>query len=172
MSEPTIELKAMREALKPCPFCGSEAKQRISFGTHYIECSGCGAEMGTRDIEWDVQETKSITAWNTRPASEVVIVQKYQLVELHEELYGKCGSFSHEYAREILKKIDFIIADWLNTNATNSTMPCGALKLLHIGPTDGNSTYRMIDGSQQTFDHAGNFLFKAPQTFISTEKPL
>lgn len=64
MSEPS-ELKA-------CPFCGGEAKQRSSFAAHYVECQSCGVSIGTTAENWDYQQTKNATAWNTRPTQPVV----------------------------------------------------------------------------------------------------
>lgn len=57
----------MSEPLKPCPFCGGEA--RISdYKTEYdtdsfwaVECSNCYAKSDTR-----IYDEQSIEAWNTR----------------------------------------------------------------------------------------------------------
>ena len=54
------------DALKPCPFCGGEARvSKTSFGDHYyIECDYCGAstpEFGREDTareSWNVRTEK------------------------------------------------------------------------------------------------------------------
>lgn len=53
--------------LKPCPFCGSEARYRrydIS-GEHYIECPGCAIVVM---FDVDLDEKGAIEHWNTRRA--------------------------------------------------------------------------------------------------------
>ena len=59
------------EELKPCPFCGSEAKMHAAFAHGiasrvgaYVECASCGAWSATH---WgdDAQE-KTAEAWNRR----------------------------------------------------------------------------------------------------------
>lgn len=51
----------MREALKPCPFCGGEASKVVTFtGAFWFQCAGCGAQgphKGVGDLE---------IAWNRR----------------------------------------------------------------------------------------------------------
>lgn len=53
--------------LKPCPFCGGEAKYKVIYGFHgyseteyIVTCKRCGATM-TKDVETGV-----IDAWNRR----------------------------------------------------------------------------------------------------------
>lgn len=52
----------MMEKLKPCPFCGGEAKIMKMGYPHYIYCLKCGAKVhgGT------TSEKDSIKAWNRR----------------------------------------------------------------------------------------------------------
>jgi hypothetical protein len=50
------------EAIKPCPFCGGEAKSRPTFFDlqPQIACA-CGAKI------WAHTEAEATAAWNTRP---------------------------------------------------------------------------------------------------------
>lgn len=57
--------------LKPCPFCGNEAKEHAAFSSGiiskvgvYVECSSCGASTSTF---WKgEQQQQAVNAWNTR----------------------------------------------------------------------------------------------------------
>ena len=62
--------------LKPCPFCGGEAKvfkhkkTMASFGTlfsHEVECAYCFCRTGLYP-----SEEKAVNAWNRRKAPEIV----------------------------------------------------------------------------------------------------
>jgi hypothetical protein len=67
-----------KEELKPCPFCGSEAKEYNTESpgdggpTYWIHCSSrssdiCGVMPYTR--YWDCEDrSEAIKSWNTRPA--------------------------------------------------------------------------------------------------------
>ena len=69
------------EKLKPCPFCGGEAKEFPSSGAP-IWCSNshCGLNNGVMDVEM----------WNTRPAGEVEIDQNriFNVLRQHCNDYG------------------------------------------------------------------------------------
>lgn len=56
----------MMEKLKPCPFCGGEAKVMDRGFPHWVYCTKCYAKVhgGTRD------EKDSIEAWNRRTNDE------------------------------------------------------------------------------------------------------
>ena len=61
----------MSEGLKPCPFCGGEARQHAAFARGasdmvgvYVECDGCGACSKTA---WgEGAQERSAAAWNRR----------------------------------------------------------------------------------------------------------
>ena len=50
----------MSEALKPCPFCGSEPETLKQFDQYVVFCSDCDDNIFESPEE-------AITAWNTRP---------------------------------------------------------------------------------------------------------
>ena len=57
----------MTEKLKPCPFCGGEAKLRNEGCCIFVKCKNCGAEAGLVHIsaEYCANE-KAAEAWNRR----------------------------------------------------------------------------------------------------------
>lgn len=65
----------MSEELKPCPFCGGEARQHAAFARGasdmvgvYVECDGCGACSNT---SWgEGAQERSAAAWNSRAGRE------------------------------------------------------------------------------------------------------
>jgi Lar family restriction alleviation protein len=58
------------EKLKPCPFCGGEAKLVWSGGFRYAECTECGIsgnDAGSFGLETGEQIDKAAAEkWNTR----------------------------------------------------------------------------------------------------------
>ena len=65
------------EELKPCPFCGGEAKFLRAVNTisgvsesGFIECSECGCFLPNADNETEAEMTQ---AWNTRPTPDTGI---------------------------------------------------------------------------------------------------
>ena len=55
----------MTEQLKPCPFCGGEAKCIEFYGMYHVICCDCyiaGRDTSTRD--------KAIESWNSRPIED------------------------------------------------------------------------------------------------------
>ena len=51
----------MSSELKPCPFCGGEAKLYDAYGPYIVECGNCRAANGRFPYE-----KKAIEHWNTR----------------------------------------------------------------------------------------------------------
>lgn len=55
--------------LKPCPFCGKEASERVESGSLVIRCFGCGATIHRALVpacEWTHAVDACRIAWNTR----------------------------------------------------------------------------------------------------------
>lgn len=48
--------------LKPCPFCGGEAKVQSFYKNHCVYCAKCNAST----MKYFQTETKAIEAWNRR----------------------------------------------------------------------------------------------------------
>ena len=70
----------MTEELKPCPFCGGEAKCIEFYGLYHVICCNCyvaGKDCSTRE--------SAVSAWNTRP--------------IENELSGKIGKLESENKR-------------------------------------------------------------------------
>ena len=63
----------MAEKLKPCPFCGGEAKLRNEGSCSFVKCKNCGAEAGLVHIsaEYCANE-KAAEAWNRRVDNDKV----------------------------------------------------------------------------------------------------
>lgn len=84
--------------LKPCPFCGGEARHYAPEPPdHHIECRNCCADMGGYETE-----AEAIKAWNTRYERTCHIVKasrKYVLsdgTELFEDGCSECNEYLAE----------------------------------------------------------------------------
>lgn len=72
--------------LKPCPFCGGEARQHAAFACGasdmvgvYVECDGCGACSKTA---WgEGAQERSAAAWNSRAERTCCIAEEVDEVE-------------------------------------------------------------------------------------------
>ena len=61
----------MIEKLKPCPFCGGEAKLEKVSGFVVAKCGDCGAESGVVGISAEYcANDKAIEKWNRRIQNE------------------------------------------------------------------------------------------------------
>lgn len=54
------------EKLKPCPFCGGEAKVMKMGYPHWVYCKECGAKVHGGVVGEKEGEKASIAAWNRR----------------------------------------------------------------------------------------------------------
>ena len=71
----TIKTLKVEESLKPCPFCGSDAKVRYINDERYhhvlVGCSKCWCEIKKTLGRWEKADIKdTIKKWNTRTESE------------------------------------------------------------------------------------------------------
>ena len=53
-----------KEKLKPCPFCGSDAKLGTNFGRHSVDCKVCEVSIRSIHITGDGKDV--VKAWNRR----------------------------------------------------------------------------------------------------------
>lgn len=56
----------MSEKLKPCPFCGGEAKMMKMGYPHWVYCQNCGARVHGGKYGKEEGEKASAEAWNRR----------------------------------------------------------------------------------------------------------
>lgn len=71
-------MTAPEQMLKPCPFCGGEAKLKAwswPYDRFRVQCAACRCQAS--GLRADPED--AITAWNTRPATD-------ELVEALEEI--------------------------------------------------------------------------------------
>ena len=59
------EMEMSDEELKPCPFCGGEAKLENMGFPHHVYCTNCGARVTGRGFGED-GEADAIRKWNQR----------------------------------------------------------------------------------------------------------
>lgn len=64
--------------LKPCPFCGSNNVEGLSYR---VKCINCYALGPWNDVAW-----QAVTAWNTRHESEALSAEKAKREEAEAEL--------------------------------------------------------------------------------------
>ena len=72
----------MSKELKPCPFCGGEAKKQAhevkGLRAIYVVCEKCGASSGiykTRNPRVKDEENPAIKAWNRREPIDKIVEQ-------------------------------------------------------------------------------------------------
>ena len=103
----------MTEELKPCPFCGGEAKCIEFYGLYHVICCNChiaGKDCSTRE--------SAVSAWNSRPIENELEAENTRLREALEfyantdvyEYYDKYESTAiqnegGQKAREALKEL-------------------------------------------------------------------
>lgn len=93
--------------LKPCPFCGGEARvnERYRGGTanrkmYWISCSACGISQQHDNTSGYRYQSKAIERWNTRKPIDKVVVQ---LKENYSCDVGNLKMISLDKAIEIVK---------------------------------------------------------------------
>ena len=79
------------ERLKPCPFCGGEAKWGNVLH-NYIECKECGFET----IWYDTEE-EAITTWNTRKPMERIVERLEERASAHERIMLGCANVEERH---------------------------------------------------------------------------
>lgn len=87
----TYVLKDENNSLKPCPFCGGDAKERFSdsYGQNWtIECMKCACDIGWFDTLND-----AIISWNKR-FEKAYKVKEYDTSDDSTLCYG-CGNCSY-----------------------------------------------------------------------------
>ncbi len=66
----------MIEELKPCPFCGGEARMMDMGYPHWIYCLNCGAKVHGRKYG-EEGEKASIEAWNRRESDNRISMESF-----------------------------------------------------------------------------------------------
>ena len=62
--------------LKPCPFCGGEAKIGRFMALHTVGCKECLAMMVSEFLDKTWSKEKAVEAWNRRVEDEKVLCGK------------------------------------------------------------------------------------------------
>ena len=96
----------MSDVLKPCPFCGGEAKllnAMVGFIDWEASCENCGfsgPNFGAMEDHGSVVDYKdeSTTHWNTRATPALTDPRVIALVDALEKL--RLDAWGHEYAYE------------------------------------------------------------------------
>lgn len=94
----------MSEDLKPCPFCGGEARLVKRDGASLVYCTKC--ERGTGLCRGDA----AVTMWNTRPAEDEKDKEIERLKAALNEIrtIGECTEMIEDVvARGMIRKIAF-----------------------------------------------------------------
>lgn len=98
----------MTEQIKPCPFCGGEAKCIEFYGLYHVICCNChiaGKDCSTRE--------SAVSAWNSRPIENELEAENARLRDALDTIVGLFeinGGFwavaekMHETAKKALEK--------------------------------------------------------------------
>ena len=92
----------LREKLKPCPFCGGDAKFKENHWFVWVECvRNCNEYMGMQRKEFAEQQYKheyAAKVWNTRAqedsaklnAENIAFIDAHGDAVTHRDLYDQC----------------------------------------------------------------------------------
>ena len=120
----------MKEELKPCPFCASEASPHSNGGVadFSVTCNKCGANI---KIYGFVTKTDVIKKWNTRTNTEQSIPNEPWAVivpgSLEWQICPKCGG------QGVMSKPPWIAGDvneWSSTSCTHICDVCNGSKII------------------------------------------
>ena len=104
------EQPTITQALKPCPFCKSEAKHferhnPMSKWRHSVDCEKCGASGPV-----EATKAEAISAWNTRTTS-LAAQDSYVDATYLRECWNNClgmdvSDWAHENVHDMLDTIE------------------------------------------------------------------
>jgi len=95
--------ESKREELKPCPFCGGDAKE---LSMNRVGCKSCGIRTVSRGTRW-----RSIDAWNNRTTNESMakaleeIENQFELLQLSRQGYDTVSKETIEASLYKIKSI-------------------------------------------------------------------
>ena len=96
----------MAEELKPCPFCGGEAKAGRAGGLCWVECSMCGAEAG-----FTPRPGPSARVWNNRADDQDAARYRYLRDHTHVVIGRSAGRYR---ATDVLNNV--LLTDWMDAH--------------------------------------------------------
>lgn len=125
-------MKTMTDELKPCPFCGGDAKIKCGeivnryntavYRHYHVECMSCGVDTRYFDTEAD-----AIEAWNLRAERTAKIRQTVEELKAAEpeRKKGKWSNYKDEHCCSVCKCV--VISDCWDDEIRYDYCPyCGA----------------------------------------------
>ena len=91
----------MTDRLKPCPFCGGDARITDVFGRTGIVCEECFAEMRGY---LDITPEEMSRYWNTRKPMDRIVEQIEGMFGVDPIYYGEEAKWAVDKAIEIIKE--------------------------------------------------------------------
>lgn len=96
----------MTDRLKPCPFCGGDAKLEINRemgGTQYqVLCTNCPTTVGRH---WFWKKEDAIKAWNTRKPMDRIVEALEEEIEYCEKQADKISATSFSIVNGLKRNI-------------------------------------------------------------------